>query len=47
MNGQPAGSRMGGMFRCPDKTPPAPGMHCDSVKGHTVIGNEPLPKPTE
>jgi hypothetical protein len=46
-NGQTAGSREGGMFRCPDKTPPAPGMHCDSVMGHTPIGKEPLPKPTE
>jgi hypothetical protein len=46
-NGQPAGTREGGMFRCPDKTPPAPGMHCDSVKGHTAIGKEPLPKPAE
>jgi hypothetical protein len=46
-NGQTAGSREGGMFRCPDKTPPAPGMHCDSVQGHTAIGNAPLPKPTE
>ena len=45
-NGQPAGARQGGMFRCPDKTPPAPGMHCDSVKGHTAIGEGPLPKPT-
>jgi hypothetical protein len=45
-NGEPAGSREGGMFRCPDKTPPAPGMHCDSVPGHVAIGNEPLPKPT-
>ena len=44
-NGQPAGSREGGMFKCPDKTPPAPGMHCDSVKGHIAIGKEPLPKP--
>jgi hypothetical protein len=46
-NGQPAGAREGGLFRCPDKTPPAPDMHCDSVKGHTAIGNEPLPNPTE
>jgi hypothetical protein len=46
-NGQPAGTREGGMFRCPDKTPPAPGKHCDSVQGHTAIGKEPLPKPTE
>jgi hypothetical protein len=37
-NGEPGGSREGAMFRCPDETPPEPGMHCDSVAGHTVIG---------
>jgi hypothetical protein len=46
-NGQPAGSREGGLFKCPDRTPPAPGQHCDSVKGHTAIGKEPLPTPTK
>lgn len=46
-NGENAGSREGGLFRCPDRTPPAPGMHCDSVEGHTAIGNEPLAKPTQ
>ena len=46
-NGEPAGAREGGMFRCPDRTPPAPGMHCDSVDGHTAIGNDPLPEPRE
>jgi hypothetical protein len=46
-NGQPAGSRDGGMFRCPDKTPPAAGKHCDTVQGHTAIGKEPLPQPME
>jgi hypothetical protein len=46
-NGQPAGSREGAMFRCPDQTPPAVGMHCDSVEGHTAIGNGDLPAPTE
>jgi hypothetical protein len=47
-NGEFAGTREGGMFRCPDKTPPAPGMHCDSVEGHIAIGgSEPLPEPTE
>jgi len=43
--GDLGGVRVGGMFRCPDRTPPAPGMHCDSVEGHTAIGNEPLPQP--
>lgn len=46
-NGEAAGTREGGMFRCPDRTPPAPGMHCDSVEGHIQIGTEPLPTPTE
>jgi hypothetical protein len=46
-NGESAGTREGGLFRCPDKTPPAAGMHCDSVEGHVVIGSEPLPEPVE
>ncbi|MDT8399377.1 MAG: DUF6152 family protein [Pseudomonadales bacterium] len=46
-NGEAAGSREGGLFRCPDKTPPAAGMHCDSVEGHIAIGNAPLPEPVE
>ena len=46
-NGETAGAREGGLFRCPDRTPPAPGMHCDSVTGHTAIGDEELPTPTE
>ena len=46
-NGDTAGSREGGMFRCPERTPPAPGMHCDSVEGSGEIGNEGLPEPTE
>lgn len=45
-NGETAGSREGGMFKCPERTPPAPGKHCDSVEGFTQIGNEPLPSPT-
>jgi hypothetical protein len=45
-NGQKAGSRTGGLFKCPDKTPPAPGKHCDSVAGHTAVGKEPLPAAT-
>ena len=47
-SGEPAGSREGtGMFKCPDKTPPAPGQHCDSVEGHTAYGDGQLPAPTE
>lgn len=46
-NGEAAGTREGGLFRCPDRTPPAPGMHCDSVEGNIQIGTEPLPAPVE
>jgi hypothetical protein len=46
-NGAPAGTREGGMFRCPDRTPPAAGMHCDSVEGSIQIGTEPLPAPVD
>ena len=44
-NGESAGTREGGLFKCPERTPPAPGMHCDSVEGHTAIGSETLPEP--
>lgn len=43
-NGDTAGTREGGLFRCPDRTPPEPGMHCDSVEGHIAIGRGELPK---
>ena len=46
-NGETAGSREGGMFKCPESTPPAPGMHCDSVEGHVQIGDEPLGKASD
>ena len=48
-NGGPAGSRVaqGGMFKCPEKTPPAAGKHCDSVQGSTAFGKNPLPAPKE
>ena len=46
-NGDPAGAREGGLFRCPDRMPPAPGVHCDSVEGNTPIGGDSLPEPTE
>ncbi len=45
-NGENAGSREGGMFKCPERTPPAPGMHCDSVEGSIQIGTEPLAEAT-
>ena len=45
-DGQPAGNREGAMFKCPAKTPPKPGKHCDSVEGSQTFGNGPLPTPT-
>jgi hypothetical protein len=46
-NGFPGGGRgESGLFRCPRDTPPAPGKHCDSVKGSTSHGKGVLPKPT-
>lgn len=45
-NGENAGSREGGLFKCPERTPPEPGMHCDSVEGSIQIGNEPLTEST-
>ena len=42
-NGEHGGAREGGLFKCPEDTPPEPGMHCDSVEGHLAIGDEPLP----
>lgn len=46
-SGEPAGAREGSMFRCPDKTPPAPGKHCDSVEGHVAYGEGALLSPKE
>ena len=46
-NGDTAGSREGGIFKCPERTPPAPGQHCDSVNGSVEIGSDGLPAPTE
>lgn len=44
-NGQPAGDRgASGLFKCPEKTPPAPGMHCDSVEGSTTHGEGVMPQ---
>jgi hypothetical protein len=46
-NGFPGGGRSeSGFFKCPRDTPPAPGKHCDSVKGSTSHGKGILPKPT-
>lgn len=46
-SGKHAGSREGGLFKCPAKTPPAPGKHCDTVEGHTALGKDPLPETTK
>jgi hypothetical protein len=35
------------MFKCPEKTPPSPGKHCDSVEGHVTIGTGALPAAKE
>jgi hypothetical protein len=46
-SGQPAGGRGSyGLFKCPAKTPPMPGKHCDSVAGATSHGRGILPEPT-
>jgi hypothetical protein len=48
-SGGPAGSRVnpGAIFKCPEKTPPAAGKHCDSVQGSVSIGKGPLPPAKE
>ena len=48
-SGEHAGSRRdaGAMFKCPEKTPPAAGKHCDSVQGSTKFGEGELPKSAE
>jgi len=44
-NGQPGGDRgQSGLFKCPANTPPAAGLHCDSVDGSTSHGEGVLPK---
>lgn len=44
-NGQPAGDRgEAGLFKCPEKTPPAAGMNCDSVQGATSHGEGVIPE---
>ena len=45
-NGQRGGARVDGLFQCPKGTPPAAGLHCDSVEGATSHGGEKLPKAT-
>jgi uncharacterized protein DUF6152 len=37
-SGERAGSRVGALFKCPEKKPPAAGKHCDSVEGKVQLG---------
>ena len=37
-SGEPAGAREGALYKCPAKTPPAAGKHCDTVAGMVAIG---------
>jgi hypothetical protein len=37
-SGEPAGAREGALYKCPVKTPPAAGKHCDTVQGMVAIG---------
>ena len=47
-NGLPAGGRgKSGLFKCPPRTPPAAGKHCDSVEGSTSHGQGALPRATD
>jgi hypothetical protein len=39
-SGDPAGAREGALYKCPAKTPPAAGKHCDSVEGMVQIGGD-------
>ena len=39
-SGDPAGAREGALFKCPVKTPPAAGKHCDTVQGMVQIGGD-------
>lgn len=46
-SGEPAGDRgPSALVRCPERTPPEPGQHCDAVEGATFFGDA-LPTPTE
>jgi hypothetical protein len=46
-SGDPAGARAnpGSIFKCPPRTPPAAGKHCDSVAGNVAFGTGALPEP--
>jgi hypothetical protein len=38
-SGEHAGAREGALYKCPAKTPPAAGKHCDTVAGMQAIGS--------
>lgn len=47
-SGDPAGVReASSLIKCPERTPPKPGKHCDSVDGSDFFGEGGLPDPTE
>lgn len=46
-NGEPGGSHVGALFKCPQDKPPAAGMHCNSVDGATQHGEGDLAEPTQ
>jgi hypothetical protein len=46
-NGDMAGFREGPLFKCPERTPPKPGKHCDSVDGSVSFGKGSLPASTD
>ena len=37
-DGSNFGSRVGAIAKCPAKTPPPAGKHCDAVQGHEMLG---------
>lgn len=46
-SGEPAGDRgPSPLIKCPEKTPPKAGKHCDSVEGNVQIGTGKLPTDT-
>jgi hypothetical protein len=45
-NGEPGGTRVGALYRCPEGMAPPPGRHCDSVAASIRHGEGELPVPT-
>lgn len=46
-NGDPGGSRVGSVLKCPQDKPPAAGQHCNAVAGATQHGEGELATPTQ